>query len=441
MKKLISIEDLDVGMFVEAETVTEVKDGMEQRFLAAKNALSTGSSNRRARLTGRMHEKIEQDGGLLVTTGNQVRSLKETGLSMLTIDTDKGKDLPESATPLSDPNRRPPPEGRLVHYDEEIEKAKEVHAEATDTLRTSLEDVASGKDLDVEKVHHAGSVIAESVLRNVDAMVSLTRLKKHDPYTAMHCMNVCTLVTAMALHDGVSPSELPMITTATLLHDVGKTRVPLEILNKPGRFEPHELQEMRKHATYSGDIMHEMGGFTEEAIAIATQHHEMMDGSGYPLFLKGNDVHPYARLTAVADVYDALTAKRVYKPAMPMYQALLRIHKNKGTEFEEHAVDLFVKTLGLYPVGSVVEMNNKERAVVYEPNPQDSRRPTIGIFTMPSQQARGAPLIVNLARRSEAEGREIVKVLDPEREGIDVEQMMREINDRGERGERRRRGG
>ena len=439
MKKLISMDHLNVGMFLEAEAVSETKDGQEQNFLSAKNAVSTGASSKRARLTGRMHEKIDQDGGLLITSENQVKSLRQTGLSMVTIDTDKGNDLPEDVKPLTDPSRKPPPEGRLVHYDEEIEKAKEIRSETTDTLKTSLEDVASGKEMDVEKIQGAGTVISESILRNVDAMVSLTRLKKHDPYTAMHSMNVCTLVTAMAMQDGGASGDLPMITTAALLHDVGKTRVPLEILNKPGRFEPHELQEMRKHATYSGDIMEETGGFSPEAIAIATQHHEMIDGSGYPLGLKENEVHRFARLTAVADVYDALKAKRVYKPAMPMYQALLRIHKNKGTEFEEHAVDLFVKTLGLYPVGSLVELNNKERGVVIEPNPNDSRKPTVGLFTTSNQKPRGAPFIVNMAIRSEAEGREIVKVLDPEREGIDIEDMLKEVAQRGERTERMRR--
>ena len=252
-------------------------------------------------------------------------------------------------------------------------------------------------------------------------------------------MNVCTLVVAMAMADGVDASILPLITTATLLHDVGKTRVPLEVLNKPGRFEPEELAEMRRHATYSGDIMKEMGGFTEEAIAIATQHHEMMDGTGYPLAIKGDDIHRYSRMTAVADVYDALTAKRVYKPAMPMYKALLRIHKNKGTEFEERAVDLFVRALGLYPVGSLVELNNKEQAVVYEPNPTDSRKPTLGLLTMANQKSRAAPYVVNLAMRSEAEGREIVKVLDPEKVGVDIENIMEDVAERGERTERMRR--
>ena len=440
MKKLISIKDLRVGMFIDAEAVTDEKDGEEFKYLSAVNSTGTGSTGKRARLTGRMHEKIESDGGLLIASDNMIASLVSTGLSMVTIDTEKGDDLPENTKPLTDPNRKPPPEGRLVHYDEEIEKAKEVRDETTDTLKTALSDVAEGKEMDVERVQEAGGIISDSILRNVDAMVSLTRIKKHDPYTAMHCMNVCTLVTAMAMHNGTEPAMLPMITTAALLHDVGKTRVPLEILNKPGRFESHELQEMRKHATYSGDIMREDGSFSEEQIAIAEQHHEMLDGSGYPQGLSGDAIHYFARLTAVADVYDALTAKRVYKPAMPMYQALLRIHKNKGAEFDEDVVDLFVKTLGLYPVGSLVEINTGEQAVVFEPNPTDSRRPVVALLTQPNKKPRSAPYIMSLAVRSQADGREITKVMDPEKSGIDVEKIMTDVEQRGERTDRKVRG-
>jgi putative nucleotidyltransferase with HDIG domain len=252
-------------------------------------------------------------------------------------------------------------------------------------------------------------------------------------------MNVCTLVIAVAQADGVDPGYLPVLTTATLLHDVGKTRIPLEILNKPGRFEPSELEEMRKHAVYSAEIMREEGGFTDEQIAIAEQHHEMLNGKGYPYGLKGDEIHPYARMTAVADVYDALTAKRVYKPAMPMYQALMVLLKNRGTEFDEHFVGLFVRALGVYPVGSVVELNNKEVAVVYEPNPDNSRKPVIGILTQSNGRQRAAPFVCNLARRSEAEGREVGKVLDPEKVGVDVDAVMELIKTKGERTERMRR--
>ncbi len=439
MKKLISVDHLQAGMFLDASVVVEDRDGEETRFLEPLNAVRTGSSAKRARLTGKMHERISNDGGLLVSSDALVKTLRSTGLSMVTIDTDKGSDLPEGVKPLTDPSRRPPPDGRLVHFDEEIERATEIRDATTETLTSALADVAEGKGVDAEKVNAASEVITESILRNVDAMLSLTRIKKHDPYTAMHCMNVCTLVVAVAQADGVDPGYLPTITAATLLHDVGKTRVPLEVLNKPGRFEPHELEVMRKHAVFSGDIMREEGGFTEEQVFIAEQHHEMLDGSGYPYGLKGDEIHPYARMTAVADVYDALTAKRVYKPAMPMHMALMALHKNRGTEFDEHFVDLFVRSLGVYPVGSLVELNNKEVAVVYEPNPDNVRKPTIAIITTSNGRPRPAPFIVNLARRSEAEGREIGKVVDPETAWVDPEEVIEAAKTRGERTERLRR--
>ena len=439
MKKLISIDHLETGMFMEAEVVSEGHNGEEQKFLQVSNALTPVFATRKARLTGRMHEKIEQQGGLIIKSEKHLQSLKTTGVKMVSIDTDKGRDLPDHVQPITDPNRKPPPEGRLVHFDEEIDRAKEARVQATATIKEALDDVASGKGLDVDKIHSASEIITESILRNVDAMVSLTRIKKHDPYTAMHCMNVCTLAVAMGQAGHIEQSKLPMIVTAALLHDIGKIMVPLEILNKPGPFEPHELEMMRRHALYSGELLQKAGGFSEEAIAIATQHHEMMDGTGYPLGLKGDEIHPFARMTAVADVYDALTAKRVYKPSMPMYQALLKIHKNKGTEFEEDAVKLFVKALGIFPVGSLVELNTNERGVVFEPNPEDSRKPTVGVLTMPNQKPRSAPLIMNLALRSEAEGREIVKVLDPVKVNIDIEATINEVAERGERGERRMR--
>ena len=439
MKKLISIDHLEPGMFVEADVVEEGTNGDEGRFLQVRNAMVPLSTNKRARLTGRLCERIEKDGGLLLASEKHVQSLKETGVKMVSIDTDRGNDVPSHVAPMTDPNRKPPPPGRLVHFDEEIERAKEARAEATETLRESLDEIAEGKGIDAEKIESASTVISESILRNVDAMVSLTRIKEHDAYTAMHCMNVCTLVVAMGQAGHIGQEDVPMIVTAALLHDIGKTRVPLEILNKPGPFEPHELQEMRNHALYSGEILREAGGFSDEAIAIATQHHEMMDGTGYPLGLKGDEIHPYARMTAVADVYDALTAKRVYKPSMPMYQALIRINKNKDTEFEDEAVKMFIKALGVFPVGSVVELNTKERGIVFEPNPTDSRKPTVGVLTMPNQEERGAPWITNLALRSESEGREIVKVLDPDKIHMDIEQTLEEVAERGERGERRMR--
>ena len=186
-------------MFLEAEVATKVENGAERSFLQVCNALPSLFTTRKARLTGRMDALIAQQGGLLIKTQKHIHSLRATGVKMVSIDTDKGRDLPDHVQPITDPKRTPPPEGRLVHFDEEIKRAKQARAQSIATIRETLTDIASGKGVDMVKVQSASEIITESILRNMDAMVSLTRIKQHDPYTAVHCINVCTLVVAMAI--------------------------------------------------------------------------------------------------------------------------------------------------------------------------------------------------------------------------------------------------
>ena len=134
----------------------------------------------------------------------------------------------------------------------------------------------------------------------------------------------------------------------------------------------------------------------------------------------------------IARCYDALTSRRTYRPALPLHKALLHIYKGRGTEFDEEIVELFIKTLGIYPVGSLVELNTSERALVYEPNPEDSRKPTVGVLSRPNKKLRRAPLIANLGEPSEAGEREIARVLDPESLGVDTEKLLQVIRRRGE---------
>ena len=436
MKKPISINHLAVGMFLVGEVVSGSRNGPKRDLLSLFNGVSTAPGNKKAFLTGRMSEKVAREGGVLIHSEDLIADLRETGLSIVTIDTQKGKDLPSQVKPLTDPHRKPPPEGRLVHFDEEIQRAQKIRAEVAKMLKEVLENMASNKELEVEKVRNAGIVMAESILRNADAMVSLTRLKQHDSYTAVHCMNVCTMVVAMALTDGLKLPDLATIATGALLHDIGKIRVPPDILNRPGRLEPHALQVLRKHVEYGEEIIREIGHFSEEAMAIVTQHHEKLDGSGYPHGLRGDQIHPFARMAAVADVYDDLTTPRMYRPAFVAKQALQQIYMNRGAAFNDHAVDLLIKTVGVFPIGSLVELNTRERALVYEPNPTNTCKPTVGILTQSNQKPCPIPYIIALSHRSESGGRKIVKVLDPGPLGVDIEKLTQKVARIGKRTER-----
>lgn len=409
MKKKISIDQLEVGMFMEAD----VKESAGGKGSSKKNVLLLGK-------------------GMLITSKNQIKRLMSAGLENVTIDTSKGKDT-VGGTPVGGPviqmprekRTKPLPEGRTVSYRDELKKARATRGVVAKALKGAMESVALGGSMDKKKLDQAGKLITQSVFRNVDAMVGLTRIKEHDPYTATHCLNVCILVLSIAHAEGVDQSMAEILATATLLHDIGKTRVPLEILNKPGRFEPHELEEMRKHTIYGEEILKKMSGVTDEAIFIATQHHEMLDGSGYPNRLSGDDIHRLGQMTAVADVYDALTSARVYKPAMPPHFALARIYGNRDKEFRSDLVGLFTKSLGLYPVGSLVMLSTGEIGIVCEPNPEDTRQPKVGVFITRYKKHRSVPMVVDLADPYAPEERKIVKVLDPTRYEIDIDKMLK----------------
>ena len=396
MKKTIKISQLEVGMYVEADDAK----GSDKRSLKAR----------------------------LISGRDQIEQLRSAGLTTVTIDTEKGKDLPPKPIVLKkapQPRAERLPPGRKVAYRDELKQARAARHVVGKALRGVMENVALGGSMDRAKLDAAGKLIARSVFRNVDAMVGLTRIKEHDPYTAAHCVNVCVLVLAVAHSEGITESDAEMLATAALLHDIGKTRVPLEVLNKPGRFEPEELAEMRKHAVYAEGVLSEMPGVTDEIMCIATQHHEMFDGSGYPHKLTGEEIHRFGQMTAVADVYDALTSARVYKPALPPYFALGRIYGNRDAEFRRDVVDLFIKSLGLYPVGSLVLLDTGEVGVVCEPNPEDTRQPKVGIIVTRYRKRRQVPLVVDLADAHASEVRRIAKVLDPAKYGLDVEKIMR----------------
>ena len=182
---------------------------------------------------------------------------------------------------------------------------------------------------------------------------------------------------------------------------------------------------MRKHPVYSEQILREMGEIPEEAIVIAVQHHEKCDGSGYPYQLKNGQIHTFGMMAAIADVYDALTSARSYKPAFPPHAALGTIFSGKGNEFKSEMVDQFVKNLSIYPVGSLVRLSDGKIALVIKTNPRDSLRPKVALIDT-SQRSRGGLSVVDLAVAQTR--RSITNVLDPQQLEIDVNSYLEDLS-------------
>jgi HD-GYP domain-containing protein (c-di-GMP phosphodiesterase class II) len=241
-------------------------------------------------------------------------------------------------------------------------------------------------------------------------------------------VNVCVLTLAIAYASGVTENEASVIGVGGLMHDIGKSMISLEILDKPGPLSDEERKVIMNHPVESERILREMGNMPEAAIAIAGQHHEKVNGSGYPRGLTGDQMHPFASMSAVADVYDALTSPRPYKPGLPPHIALRVVFDGNGTEFDTGVVETFIKSLGIYPVGSFVKLNTSEMGIVTEVNPEDSLRPKVGVIFTKFGKQRTSPYPVDLAQEFKETGPEYARMIvaqeDPRRHNINIEDWL-----------------
>ena len=265
-------------------------------------------------------------------------------------------------------------------FDEELKEAQRLRGEAEFLVRDFLHNARLGNNIDAGKIAGTVGRMVDSVFRNQDALTSLARLKSFDDYTFAHCVNVCILSLALGRHMGLEKADLEDLGTGAILHDIGKMLVPDKVLNKPGKLTDEEFTIMKTHAELGGDML-SGAKINEAAMLVALQHHERYDGSGYYKGLAKNDIHIFARIAAVADVYDAMTSKRVYQNGMVPEEALKRLYIMRGTHFQPEIVERLIICLGIYPIGTFVELNTGELAVVKMVNRSHPMQPRIQLLS------------------------------------------------------------
>ncbi|MFG6327954.1 MAG: HD-GYP domain-containing protein [Lachnospiraceae bacterium] len=216
---------------------------------------------------------------------------------------------------------------------------------------------------------------------NAAIAVDINALKTSDEYTFKHSVDVATMSMIIAKNMGYSQDDIYSIGVAGLLHDIGKSKVPLEILNKPAKLNDEEFKVMKNHTVFGYEIIKEKENFSQ-AIALAVlQHHEKMNGRGYPLGVKADKITDFAKILSVVDVYDALVTERPYKKALSQRTAIEMI-MSMTEELDIKAMKVFFKTVILYPVDTIVELSNGEKAKVVKNNEGSVLRPTVvGIAT------------------------------------------------------------
>ncbi len=301
--------------------------------------------------------------------------------------------------------------------------AKATYDGALDVLRDLDASVARGRSLDVAPIRKVANSLVDNAMDNGPAILELSTLKDHDEYTFYHSVN--TAILALALGAAVTNDRRFLVSLAVggLLHDIGKLYVGLDILQKEGTLTAEEWEVMREHPVYSAEAVARLGGIDRSVIVIVYEHHQRLDGSGYPVATPGHRQSLAGRMVAIADSYDAMTSERSYSAARLPDEALGVLASCAGTSFDARLVRLFIRVLGVYPPRCVVRLTSGELAVVSAVDGRDPALPVVRIFAAADGSLAPAPLQIELAS-PQAAGLAIVGCVDAKASGIDVEDYL-----------------
>jgi HD-GYP domain-containing protein (c-di-GMP phosphodiesterase class II) len=223
-------------------------------------------------------------------------------------------------------------------------------------------------------------MIIDDVSQNPNAMIMLTDLSITDLYLYRHSLNVCIYATVLGIASGYSTSDLAALGLGGLLHDIGKTKIPIELLNKPGPLRDSEIAVMKTHTDIGFKLLKDEPNIPLSSAHCALQHHERLDGSGYPRGIRGGEIHEFAKWIALIDAYDAMTSYRCYRPGLLPHQAIDVLSAEAGKLFDERMLDLFRKKVAIYPIGITVELSTGESGVVVDLNSNCPERPVVRIL-------------------------------------------------------------
>jgi len=358
MIKVIPTSKLRVGMYVHDLNC----DWIEHNFLRNRFLVSDEKTRERIVALGAREIHIDVDKGLDIDAPTQEEISEATDTRLATIT--------RSNVPLPRP----------VDLAGERQRAKKLHAEANRIVHNVMNDTRLGKQIEIEQIKPVVERIVDSIFRQQDALLPLVQLKNHDEYTFQHSVSACALMTSFARTLEMPREIIREIAIGALLHDVGKATIPDDILNKPGKLTDAEFEQMKSHVVQSTIILTDTPGISPIALNVAAQHHERFDGSGYPNKLEGDEISQYGQMSAIVDVYDAITSDRIYHKGMPPTEALRKILEWSKFHFNPKLAQMFIRSLGIYPSGSLVRLESGRLAVVEEQRPDKPTQPRLRVI-------------------------------------------------------------
>lgn len=338
----------------------------------------------------------------IISDQTDIEKLLASGIHTVVIDTSKGDDVPPApqeqpsealVTPVA---KQAIPTTQKVSIAEELEQAARICAKANREVKGMFQEVRLGKAVDSEQAMSLVSEISSSVSRNPGALISLARLKNYDDYTYMHSVAVCGLMIALAIELKLNEEETRLCGLAGLLHDIGKMHIPMNIINKPGKLTDEEFDTVRLHPEAGHALLSHSTNIHPIVLDVCLHHHEKMAGTGYPHQLAGDDISLYARMGAVCDVYDAVTSDRIYHKGWHPAEALRNMAEWTTDHLDNRIFQALVKSLGIYPIGSLVSLQSGRLAVVIDKNPVSLLNPVVKAFFSMKSGTRIKPEIFKL---------------------------------------------
>jgi putative nucleotidyltransferase with HDIG domain len=312
-------------------------------------------------------------------------------------------------------------------FRKELKVARKIHHRTRGYIDKLLDDVRLGNSLDTDTARELVGEMADSISRSPNAMLWLTHMKKRDEYTSIHCMNVSILAITFGRTLGLDRQRLELLGLGALLHDIGKMEVPLEILNKPGRLTDEEFDIVKSHSMNGYNLLRQKEDMPTEVLEIVRSHHERINGRGYPQGLTGELIDQLTQITSIVDVYDAITSDRCYHDGISPHEALKNMFDWAGDNFDAELVEQFIKCLGIYPIGSMVELNSGHIGIVVSASEKSRLRPIILVVINKSGERYSMPRLLNLAHpqwRKKENLLEIKHIVSSHETDLDMHQIV-----------------
>ncbi|UCV11722.1 HD-GYP domain-containing protein [Dechloromonas denitrificans] len=356
-----------------------------------------------------------------------VQKLIAEGFKDVSIDTERGLDLPP-VSPIARINvvekkietlveavraRQP-----KVSLGEERRRAARLIHEASDMVTDLVLAAQAGRNVDAARLEPVVGKMIESVIRNPDALAPLARLKRMDAYATEHAVATSALIIAFGQQQGMPQPELEKLALGTMLKDIGHSAIDAKLMTRPGSLSKSEFSVVQSHVEEGLAVLEATTRLSETSVAVVLEHHERYNGCGYPYRMAGDEISLAGRMAAIVDTYDAMTSDRPYRPAISPSLALRQLFDQGGSDFDPELVSAFVRTVGIYPVGTLVKLESGHLGVVERIHQDNLLAPVVRVIFHGGRRQYVAPVEVDLSRKIGNHYGQIVSAEDYERWGI-----------------------